>query len=154
MTIMTEPEDDAVDSTVEERCYGGCTKNRASEGNGTKESDHMDESNWEEDPGDDGDVESTGSLDEQESFQKRSDLAEELKILEAEFNHLKNVLFQERLKNIEDKQSEVMNRTAVEYSHPVQQINENVRIREQVSLFLCCVFLPVCLSMMHITSIF
>ncbi|XP_062570222.1 breast cancer metastasis-suppressor 1-like protein [Saccostrea cucullata] len=81
-----------------------------------------------------GSEEEDGSeLDEEECERRKTECLDDMADLEKQFSDLKEVLYKERMGQIEHKLEEVKAGRALEYLSPLAQLQENMRIRTEVA---------------------
>nr|CAD7204415.1 unnamed protein product [Timema douglasi] len=72
-------------------------------------------------------------MDEEECERRRSECMENLMDLERQFTLLREQLYRERITQVDTKLSEVRSGRAQEYLQPLEQLQENMRIRTEVA---------------------
>ncbi|CAI9730634.1 Hypothetical predicted protein [Octopus vulgaris] len=99
----------------------------------------MEQDTGESDKSSDEDTESSGSeedsseIDEEESERRRAECLEDMATLEHQFSALKERLYEERVKQVDEKLEEIRAGKAQDYWRPLAQLEENMTIRIQVA---------------------
>nr|CAD7441009.1 unnamed protein product [Timema bartmani] len=79
------------------------------------------------------DSDDSSEMDEEECERRRSECMENLIDLERQFTLLREQLYRERITQVDTKLSEVRSGRAQEYLQPLEQLQENMRIRTEVA---------------------
>lgn len=72
-------------------------------------------------------------LDEEECERRKTECLDDMADLEKQFSDLKEVLYKERMGQVDHKLEEVRAGRAAEYLNPLSQLQENMRIRTEVA---------------------
>ncbi|KAL0280772.1 UNVERIFIED_CONTAM: hypothetical protein PYX00_001974 [Menopon gallinae] len=82
------------------------------------------------------DYDDSSEMDEDECERLRSECVEDLVDLERQFTLLREQLYRERFTQVDSKLLEIRSGRAQEYLQPLQQLQENMRIRTEVAAIL------------------
>lgn len=85
---------------------------------------------------DDGSGSDSSDMDVEDCEKRREEYIEDLTELENQFTILREQLYRERLTQIESKLSEVKAGRAVEYTQPLEELQENMRVQLEVGSIL------------------
>ncbi|RZC41553.1 breast cancer metastasis-suppressor 1-like protein [Asbolus verrucosus] len=101
------------------------------------ESDHSNTSH-ENDGGrdsseDEADSDDSSEMDEGECENRRNELLQHVQDLENQFSHLREQLYKERMAQVEHQLAEVRAGRSPDYLGPLQELQENMRIRTEVA---------------------
>lgn len=97
------------------------------------ESDQSDKSTSSCDSSDASDSDDSSEMDEEECERRRDECIDSLADMERQFNVLREQLYQERITQVDAKLGEVKLGRAHEYLQPLEQLEENLRIRNEVN---------------------
>ncbi|XP_008183829.1 breast cancer metastasis-suppressor 1-like protein isoform X2 [Acyrthosiphon pisum] len=84
----------------------------------------------------DSDTDNSSDLDEEENNRSEKKYREQLQSIESHFDSLKEMLFNERIREVEDKLVEVRLGTAKEYRIPLQELQNQMKSRLEVATVL------------------
>ncbi|XP_014251116.1 breast cancer metastasis-suppressor 1-like protein [Cimex lectularius] len=97
------------------------------------DSGDSDKSSSTSDSSDASDSDDSSEMDEEECERRRNECMETLAELERQFISLREQLYRERIAQIKTKLEEVHEGTAKEYTEPLQELQDNMRIRIEVA---------------------
>ncbi|KAK6634058.1 hypothetical protein RUM44_004666 [Polyplax serrata] len=100
------------------------------------DSNDSDKSSSNSDSSDGSDYDDSSEMDEEECERLRSEYVEDLVDLERQFTFLREQLYRERFTQVDSKLLEIRSGRAQEYLQPLQQLQENMRIRTEVAAIL------------------
>ncbi|XP_049842011.1 breast cancer metastasis-suppressor 1-like protein-A isoform X2 [Schistocerca gregaria] len=79
------------------------------------------------------DTDDSSEMDEEECERRRTECMENLVDLERQFSLLREQLYRERVTQVDTKLSEVRSGRAQEYLQPLEQLQQNMRVRTEVA---------------------
>lgn len=97
------------------------------------ESGESDKSSSTSDTSDGSDTDDSSELDGEECERRRNECIENLAEMERQFTVLREQLYRERITQIKTKLEEVHEGVAKEYRQPLEELQENMRIRTEVA---------------------
>ncbi|KAJ3659068.1 hypothetical protein Zmor_010776 [Zophobas morio] len=82
---------------------------------------------------DEADSDESSDMDEGECENRRNELLQHVQDLESQFSHLREQLYKERMAQVEHQLAEVKAGRSPDYLGPLQELQENMRIRTEVA---------------------
>lgn len=82
---------------------------------------------------DEADSDESSDMDEGECENRRTELLQHVQDLESQFGHLREQLYKERMTQVEHQLTEVKAGRSLDYLGPLQELQENMKIRTEVA---------------------